>query len=159
MKILVCGGRNFGKVLPRRQDETRDYAIAREKSKAEHTFVIDKIHEFIGSFGDKYRTPREKRDEYGNWLFENVMIISGGATGVDSAAIDFAVSHWLQFIEYKADWTRYGKSAGMIRNEQMLDENPDIEYVLAFPGGTGTANMVKLAQSRGIEVKKYEYSK
>jgi len=36
----------------------------------------------------------------------------------------------------------------------MLDENPDIELVVAFPGGRGTDNMVKQAEARGIPVQK-----
>jgi UDP-N-acetylmuramoylalanine-D-glutamate ligase len=52
---------------------------------------------------------------------------------------------------YPADWKLHGKSAGHIRNQQMLDESkPDI--VIAFPGGRGTANMIKRAKKAGVEV-------
>lgn len=44
-----------------------------------------------------------------------------------------------------------GKAAGPIRNQRMLDDGkPD--RVLAFPGGRGTANMVKLAKAAGVPV-------
>ncbi|MEM9912925.1 MAG: hypothetical protein AAF922_19365 [Pseudomonadota bacterium] len=44
-----------------------------------------------------------------------------------------------------------GRAAGPIRNKEMLDEGcPDL--VVAFPGGRGTANMVKQAQAAGVEV-------
>lgn len=83
-------------------------------------------------------------------------IISGGARGVDSAAIDWAVVNWCPFKEYKADWQQYGKAAGVIRNRQMLDEGkPDL--VVAFPGGKGTAHMVSIAKERGIPVKEITY--
>jgi hypothetical protein len=41
--------------------------------------------------------------------------------------------------------------AGPIRKQQMLDEGkPDL--VVAFPGGRGTAHMVRIARAAGIEV-------
>lgn len=53
---------------------------------------------------------------------------------------------------YPADWKRYGRSAGHKRNAQMLDENPDVELVLAFWDGAsrGTKGMLDLAWERGV---------
>lgn len=52
---------------------------------------------------------------------------------------------------YEADWAHEGRAAGPIRNMRMLDEGiPDL--VVAFPGGRGTANMVRQAKERGFEV-------
>jgi len=52
---------------------------------------------------------------------------------------------------FPADWGKYSKSAGYIRNKQMLAEGkPDL--VVAFPGGKGTANMVKLAKLANIPI-------
>ena len=54
---------------------------------------------------------------------------------------------------FPADWNSYGKAAGPIRNKQMLDEGkPDV--VIAFPGGTGTANMIMQATKAGVKVVK-----
>jgi hypothetical protein len=51
-----------------------------------------------------------------------------------------------------ADWAKHGKAAGVIRNAHMLiDHKP--KRVIAFPGGSGTADMIRRAKSvRGIEV-------
>ena len=52
---------------------------------------------------------------------------------------------------FPADWSEYGKAAGAIRNQQMLDEGtPDL--VVAFPGGNGTLDMVRRSQRAGIKV-------
>lgn len=84
-----------------------------------------------------------------------IEIIAGGATGADSLAIEWAIANWVPFIEYPADWKQYGKKAGYIRNKQMLEEGkPDL--VVAFPGGRGTANMIKLAEEAGVEVIRVE---
>lgn len=78
-------------------------------------------------------------------------IIQGGAKGADSLA-----KHWCKVVnckceEYLADWDKYGKRAGYIRNKQMLEEGkPDL--VIAFPGGKGTAMMIKLSKEAGVEV-------
>lgn len=51
--------------------------------------------------------------------------------------------------KFPADWDRYGKAAGGIRNSQMLIEGkPDL--VVAFPGGNGTRDMVLKARKAGI---------
>lgn len=78
-------------------------------------------------------------------------LIHGGARGVDQMAGNFGIGCGLEVIEFKADWGKYGKAAGPIRNKQMIDEGrPDLG--VAFPGGFGTANMIKQLDSAGIPV-------
>jgi hypothetical protein len=79
----------------------------------------------------------------------DVRIISGGAPGADRLAVSWAIANWCAFKEYPADWSR-GKSAGPIRNQAMLNEKPDL--VVAFPGGRGTADMVRRAKAQGFDV-------
>lgn len=79
------------------------------------------------------------------------VIIQGGAIGADFLARVWAVDRRVSYEEYPADWKKYGKAAGPIRNQQMLDEGkPDL--VVAFPGGFGTADMVRRARKAGVEV-------
>jgi len=57
----------------------------------------------------------------------------------------------LKFPVTRDNWNNIGPAAGPIRNRRMLIEGkPDI--VVAFPGGKGTANMVKQARKRGVRV-------
>ena len=87
---------------------------------------------------------------------DKVKIISGGATGADFLAKVFALdeykeNYWLTYQEFPANWKLYGKSAGAVRNQQMLEEGkPDL--VVAFPGNKGTADMIARARKAGIEV-------
>lgn len=55
-----------------------------------------------------------------------------------------------------ADWDRYGKAAGFIRNAQMVTAGADT--CLAFPVGTspGTRDCITRAQEAGIPVRIYE---
>ncbi len=79
-------------------------------------------------------------------------VIQGGAKGADFLARVWAKDNLLPREEYQADWKIYGRAAGHIRNQRMLDEGKP-NLVLAFEGGTGTADMVRRAKAANIEVK------
>lgn len=82
-------------------------------------------------------------------------IIHGAATGVDHEGMIWAqMMATVQKITqapFAADWRKHGRAAGPLRNQRMLDEGkPDL--VVAFPGGKGTADMVRRAKAAKIEV-------
>ncbi len=85
-------------------------------------------------------------------------LIHGGASGADAIAVEWAVSSMVRRDRFNvlvrpfpADWKTHGKAAGPKRNQRMLDEGkPDL--VIAFPGGRGTADMVRRARKAGIPV-------
>jgi len=79
-------------------------------------------------------------------------VVQGGAAGADRLAKHWALLAGVQCLEYPAQWSQHGPSAGMIRNRQMLDENPDIKLVIAFPGGPGTFGMIREAQRQNVPV-------
>lgn len=78
------------------------------------------------------------------------MVIHGGATGADERAAAWALANGVPVAEVKANWGLFGAKAGPIRNRAMLKLQPGA--VVAFPGGKGTANMVKQAKAAGIPV-------
>lgn len=79
------------------------------------------------------------------------LIIQGGARGADTLARQWAMERDRACATYNADWERFGKAAGHVRNYHMLIQSkPDL--VVAFSGGKGTANMVKLARDNGYVV-------
>ncbi len=79
-------------------------------------------------------------------------IIHGNANGADTLGALWGYRMGWKVEAYPADWKTHGLKAGYLRNKQMLEEGkPDI--VVAFPGGRGTANMIKLAEEAGVEVK------
>ena len=79
------------------------------------------------------------------------LVIAGGARGADTLAEEWAKAHGLACDVYQADWTGLGRKAGPMRNQQMLDEGKP-QLVVAFPGGRGTADMVRRARTAGVEV-------
>ncbi len=78
-------------------------------------------------------------------------LVQGGAPGADALARLWAWANQVPLHTFAADWKAHGKAAGPIRNQQMLDEGkPDL--VVAFPGGKGTADMVRRAKAAGVRV-------
>lgn len=84
----------------------------------------------------------------------------GGARGADQHADRWATSRGIPVSTFPADW-RAGHSAGPRRNAEMLDdllrdgwrhEPPGRLVVIAFPGGRGTADMVRQATLAGVPV-------
>lgn len=124
MRVLVCGGRNYGRTDL--QGLTPVDCLAQVCKAIFLVFTLDTIG--------------------------ITKVIEGGALGADRAARVWAINRVVPFVTIKADWKRYGPAAGPIRNAQMLDEGrPDL--VVAFPGGSGTKNMIKQARTSGIEVR------
>lgn len=72
-------------------------------------------------------------------------VVSGGARGVDEQAIRAAKSCGLHTVVFNAEWGLYGRAAGPIRNEKMIQY---VDVVVAFWDGKsrGTENMIQLAQ-------------
>lgn len=82
-------------------------------------------------------------------LPKDTVIIEGEARGADSLAASVAEELGFAIMRFPADWDRYGKRAGWLRNQQMLTEgNPD--RVIAFTDdlqkSIGTNNMVTLSR-------------
>jgi len=97
--------------------------------------------------GERVRAVLNKLDAE-SWI--NV-IIEGGAKGADRLAAAWAQSKGIALETYPADWENQGSFAGPARNKLMLEQGePDL--VIAFPGGRGTADMVKKARKAGVEV-------
>lgn len=80
----------------------------------------------------------------------DTIVVHGSARGADSLASKAAEDLGLFTEAHPADWDTHGKPAGFIRNQEMLDAGADL--VIAFPGGRGTADMVRRARRANIAV-------
>jgi hypothetical protein len=78
-------------------------------------------------------------------------VVQGGAGGADTMAREWAIRLSIPCVEMAADWKKHGKAAGPIRNQEMLDRHAP-QFVVAFPGGRGTADMVSRSRKAGIDV-------
>ena len=86
--------------------------------------------------------------------YENVTLVSGHAKGVDTMAERYASEKKIPIKVFSAEWTKYGKVAGPIRNTAMLKYALEQNAVVAaFWNCTsrGTGNMLKQAKRAGVE--------
>jgi hypothetical protein len=131
MRVLVCGGREFSnwKLF-------QNWMTAR--------------------LAGPYYTWKSDPEPNGTWSWD-LTIIHGGANGADTFAGLWANLNYVDCTIFLADWEKYGKRAGYLRNVQMLEEGkPDL--VIAFPGGRGTQMMINLAKGAGVPVEIVEYA-
>lgn len=82
-------------------------------------------------------------------------LMNGGAPGADRLSDQWAESRGIQPVVCRALWDFYkaqGRhgAAGPIRNRRMGEFRPHKVY--AFPGGTGTTDMVVVARRLGLDV-------
>ena len=89
---------------------------------------------------------------------DDTILIHGDARGADKLAGSYGRYRVWAIFSVPAQWKRYNRSAGYTRNARMLKEGVP-ELVIAFPGGRGTANMVKQARKKHITVKIVERGK
>ena len=80
-----------------------------------------------------------------------VEVVSGLAKGADELGFNYAVNNGIGIKEFPADWDKFGRGAGHIRNKQMGDY---ADVLLAFWDGksTGTANMIDYMNKLGKPV-------
>lgn len=83
---------------------------------------------------------------------EKIIILSGHCRGVDVLGERYANSKGYQVELYPAEWERYGKRAGIIRNEIMVQR---AEALIAIWDGQshGTQNIIKLAERYGLKIR------
>lgn len=79
-------------------------------------------------------------------------IVQGGAFGADLWARQWARERRVPLDTCYPDWRRHGPAGGPLRNQAMLDKYRP-KLVIAFPGGTGTADMIRRAKAASIPVK------
>ncbi len=78
-------------------------------------------------------------------------LIHGDATGADQMAHRWSKSRGVQPVAMEALWDADGDSAGSRRNRRMYEfAKPTL--CIAFPGGRGTANMMKICFDDGVEI-------
>lgn len=127
MRVIVCGGRDFC---------DRQWLFE----------ALDRVHErnpitLLRQGGqmkrhpdDAHLPPQKQRRIGADWL-----------------ALCWAKARMVNHDTVNADWKRFGAAAGPIRNGMMIRDN-DIDRVIEFPGGDGTADMVEKARQAGIKI-------
>lgn len=91
---------------------------------------------------------------------EEIEIVSGGCKGADTLAEKYANENSIASKIFLANWVKYGRAAGPIRNKEMIDYIKNYNaIVIAFisKDSVGTKNTVKLAKANNIPVIEIPY--
>lgn len=78
-------------------------------------------------------------------------VVSGLAEGVDMLAVRYALEHGLPCDPFPADWKKWGRRAGYLRNEQMA-QYADALIAVWDGKSPGTRHMIEVAKARGLPV-------
>lgn len=122
--------------------ETR-IIVAGSRNFTDAEYVRGKLDEIIG------------RIRKGNPDPGNIVIVSGCCRGVDAIGEEYALDRGYGLVRFPADWARYGRGAGPIRNEDMASfASQENGHLIAFWDGksSGTRSMIALAGNRGLSV-------
>lgn len=94
---------------------------------------------------------------------KNIVIVSGGAKGADSLAEKYAKERGCEIKIFIANWDKYGKRAGYIRNEKMfkyIAQFPEHGCVAFWDGNSrGTMHDINIAKAMKVPIKIVKYQK
>jgi len=111
-------------------------------------------------FNDYELLKRKLNHLLGRWLHLPVQIdvVSGCAWGADRLGERWAKEVGAYVVPFPADWEKYGKAAGPIRNEEMAKYAAG-EYCVCFWDGKskGTKDMISLCQKYDINLRVVRY--
>lgn len=136
--------------------------MSQEEVDAANRLIIDSITKYkviiagCRDFTD-YELLREKCDYHlQNLRLEDIVIVSGHASGADSLGERYAQDRGFQLETYPADWQAHGRAAGPIRNAKMANV---AHALIAFWDGKsrGTKNMIETARKYNLKVAVVRY--
>lgn len=129
IRIIIAGSRNF-----------TNYSLLKE--------TVNEFISFLETRGSVMGI-----DDVRN----SIKIISGTARGADRLGEQFAAEFDYEIVKFPADWDKFGKSAGYIRNTEMAKyavDDDNIGILLAFWDGEsrGTEHMIETAKKHGLAI-------
>lgn len=131
--VIVCGGRTFGSLnLP--PDAPQELIEERLEQRRFEKHTLTDMHAHLGP---------------------PARLFHGLAEGADTVASEWAAEMQITQQGVRAQWERFGRKAGIVRNKLMLDllrARTDVDkVVVGFPGGVGTQHMLEIAALAGVK--------
>jgi hypothetical protein len=146
LRILVCGSRWYGRPFDFYSSEEDRLKDIRERVEPQKRKLSDILAKQISTRG------------YSEYLYDgqidviNTIIISGMAKGADTLAVEFAEFYGIPTLKFPANWDRYKKGAGPIRNQRMIDEGkPNLCIAFLMQNSRGTRDMINRCLLEDIE--------
>jgi hypothetical protein len=91
---------------------------------------------------------------------ETLTVVHGNAPGADSIAWLWAIerantAHDVEVENHPAQWTKFGRSAGPIRNQEMVDLGADLVLAFIKDNSPGASHLVRQARKAGLAVDEF----
>ena len=105
--------------------------------------------------GDRNWSDYEMIDKFISSLPKDSIVINGVAKGADLAGDKAAKQYGFEVLEFPADWAQFSRSAGPIRNSQILREGKPtrvVAYHNDLQNSRGTKHMVSISLKKGVPV-------
>ena len=85
----------------------------------------------------------------------HVTIVHKNSGGADRTAEKYAVDFSIRSERHVANWRKYGKAAGPLRNQEMVDAGADICLAFLDPLSVGTKDCLQRAAVAGIPIARF----
>lgn len=86
------------------------------------------------------------------------ILVHGTAAGVDELAAGIWIGLGGDVEPHPADWKKWGRQAGYVRNKEMVDLGADMCLVFIHNNSRGASNTAKLADKAGIRTHIVEWN-
>lgn len=119
--------------------------------------LLNKVIIAGGRDFNNYALLQEYVDKFlSTYSSDSIEIVSGNARGADKLGERYAKEHNLPVKLFPANWDKYGKRAGYLRNQEMADY---ANMLIAFwdRKSKGTNHMINIAKKAGLIVKVVYY--
>lgn len=105
-----------------------------------------------------YPMLRQTMDSLLSNIQDDIVVVCGKARGADTLGERYAQERGYTVHTFFADWEKWGKAAGFIRNEEMAN---NADALVAFWDGEsrGTKHMIELAKRYQLKVRVKLYRK
>jgi hypothetical protein len=138
MRILITGSRKWNDI------KTISDAL-KEVASTDRQAAL-RVEEYVTN-GAPISTPPD---------LSHITVVHGGADGADALAGELAKILGMNVEVHPAQWDIYGRGAGPLRNQAMVDKGADICLGFVMPDSRGTADCLKRAKKAGIPTQIYK---
>ncbi len=76
-------------------------------------------------------------------------------SGADALANRYGMDTGMHVVRFPADWERWGRKAGYVRNAEMIELRPDICLAFIRNGSRGASMTAQLAEDAGIPTRRF----